>query len=204
MPYRRPHPHPDHHADRHPIPSPRRHFLRHAGALALVGAVPATMAAPARMTAAIGPGGARELALHHTHTGERIALAYAVDDRYVPEALGALNHFLRDHYSGQVGTIAPPLFDQLHRLQQVLGAAQPFQVISGYRCPETNHTLRLTRGGGVAKRSLHMDGRAIDVRLPGVPLADLRDAALALGAGGVGYYPGQQFVHLDNGPVRRW
>lgn len=205
MPYRRRPPHPDHHADRHPLPPARRHFLRHAGALALAGAAPGVMAvAPSRPLAAAGPAGARELALHHTHTGERIALAYAVDDRYVPEALGALNHFLRDHYSGQVGTIAPPLFDQLHRLHQVLGAAQPFQVISGYRCPETNNTLRLTRGGGVAKRSLHMDGRAIDVRLPGVPLADLRDAALSLGAGGVGYYPGQQFVHLDNGPVRRW
>ena len=196
MQYHRPHP--------HARPATRRCFLRHAGALALAGAVPVAMAASTRTSAAIGPGGARELALHHTHTGERIALAYAIDDSYVPEALGALNHFLRDHYSGDVGTIAPPLFDQLHRLHQVLGAAQPFQVISGYRCPETNNTLRLTRGGGVAKRSLHMDGRAIDVRLPGVALADLRDAALALGAGGVGYYPGQQFVHLDNGPVRRW
>jgi uncharacterized protein YcbK (DUF882 family) len=196
MQYHRPHP--------HARPATRRCFLRHAGALALAGAVPVAMAAPTRTSAEIGPGGARELALHHTHTGERIALAYAVDDSYVPEALGALNHFLRDHYSGQVGTIAPPLFDQLHRLHQVLGAAQPFQVISGYRCPDTNNTLRLTRGGGVAKRSLHMDGRAIDVRLPGVALSDLRDAALALGAGGVGYYPGQQFVHLDNGPVRRW
>lgn len=205
MQYPRPHPHPDHHADRHSLPSPRRHFLRHAGALVLAGAAQGVMAAaPSRAAAAAGLPGARELALHHTHTGERIALAYAIDDSYVPEALGALNHFLRDHYSGDVGTIAPPLFDQLHRLHQVLGAAQPFQVISGYRCPQTNHTLRLTRGGGVAKRSLHMDGRAIDVRLPGVALADLRDAALALGAGGVGYYPGQQFVHLDNGPVRRW
>ncbi|ACB32285.1 protein of unknown function DUF882 [Leptothrix cholodnii SP-6] len=205
MQYHRPHPPVHAHAHAHARPATRRRFLRHAGALALAGAVPVALAAPARTSAATGLGGARELALHHTHTGERIALAYAVDDRYVPEALGALNHFLRDHYSGQVGTIAPPLFDQLHRLHQVLGAAQPFQVISGYRCPETNNTLRLTRGGGgVAKRSLHMDGRAIDVRLPGVPLADLRDAALSLGAGGVGYYPGQQFVHLDNGPVRRW
>ena len=77
-------------------------------------------------------------------------------------------------------------------------------MISGYRCPATNTTLRNTRGGGVARRSLHMDGKAIDVRLPGVPLADLRDAALSLGMGGVGFYPREQFVHVDTGPVRRW
>ena len=193
----------------YPQTCPRRRFfhqlLGHAGALALAGPLPAAFAAvPSRPSAAADGSGARELALHHTHTGERLALAYAIDDRYVPEALGALNHFLRDHYSGQVGTIAPPLFDQLHRLHQVLGAVQPFQVISGYRCPDTNNTLRLTRGGGVAKRSLHMEGRAIDVRLPGVPRADLRDAALSLRAGGVGYYPREQFVHLDIGRVRAW
>ncbi len=184
-----------------PAETPRRQFLRRATAVALAGAVPAAMAA---VPAAEGLRGARRLAFHHTHTGESIALVYAVDDRYVPEALGALNHFLRDHYSGDVGVIAPSLLDQLHRLQQVLGTAQPFQVISGYRCPATNTTLRQTRGGGVARHSLHMEGRAIDIRLPDVALADLRDAALSLRAGGVGYYPGERFVHVDNGAVRRW
>ena len=100
----------------------------------------------------------------------------------------------------------PQLFDLLHRVQTLLGSksVRSFEVISGYRCPETNSHLRNSRGGGVAKRSLHMEGKAIDVRLPGVPLAELRDAALSLAAGGVGYYPSEQFVHIDTGRVRSW
>jgi uncharacterized protein YcbK (DUF882 family) len=195
----------------------RRQFIRRAGALALAGiATPALAsrppAAPAEISAeaaaapsaTAGAPSARRLAFQHLHTGERLAVVYAEQDQYLPDALGALNRLLRDHYSGEVGTIAPALFDQLHRLQQLLGNAQPIQVISGYRAPSTNARLRETRGGGVARRSLHMDGRAIDVRIPGVPLGTLRDAALGLRAGGVGYYPREQFVHLDNGPVRRW
>ena len=140
----------------------------------------------------------------NTHTLERIEVVYAIDERYVPEALGSLNHFLRDHYTGDVGLIDPRVFDLLHRVRQVLGSGRVFEVISGYRCPATNTQLRETRGGGVASHSLHMDGRAIDVRLPGVPLAELRDAALSLRAGGVGFYPREQFVHLDTGRVRSW
>ena len=147
---------------------------------------------------------ARSLTLDHTHTHERIALVYAVGERYVPEALRSLNHFLRDHYAGDVGLIDPQLFDVLYRVQQTLGAGQSFQVISGYRCPSTNASLRSARAGGVAKHSLHMQGKAIDIRLPGVALGDLRDAALSLRAGGVGYYPGEQFVHIDTGRVRSW
>lgn len=146
----------------------------------------------------------RELALNHTHTGERIQQAYALGAQYLPEGLGRLNIFLRDHYSGEVGVMDPQLFEQLYQVRALLGARMPYQVISGYRSPATNDHLRRTRAGGVARRSLHMDGRAIDVRLPGVPLAELRDAALALQAGGVGYYPAEQFVHLDTGRVRRW
>jgi uncharacterized protein YcbK (DUF882 family) len=115
-----------------------------------------------------------------------------------------LNHFLRDHYSGDVGLIDPQLFELLHRIKVGLGAHQSYEVISGYRNPRTNLTLRTTRGGGVASHSLHMEGKAIDVRLPGVPLADLRDAALQLRAGGVGFYPHEQFVHIDTGRVRAW
>jgi uncharacterized protein YcbK (DUF882 family) len=111
---------------------------------------------------------------------------------------------MRDHYTGDVGVMDPQLFDLLHRVQSELGTGQSFQIISGYRCPKTNAALKATRGGGVAKRSLHMDGKAIDVRLPGVPLGDLRDAALSLRQGGVGYYPRDQFVHLDTGRVRHW
>ncbi len=180
-------------------PHSRRHFLRHATRLAAAGSLP-VFAVHARASVPAS----RALAMAHTHTREHLDLVYAVEERYVPAALGSLNHFLRDHYSGQVGVMDPRVFDLLHRVRQLLGSERPFEVISGYRDPHTNERLRQTRGGGVARRSLHMDGRAIDVRLPGVPLADLRDAALSLRSGGVGYYPGSQFVHLDTGRVRSW
>jgi uncharacterized protein YcbK (DUF882 family) len=181
------------------LPNSRRHFLRHATRLAAAGSLP-VLAAPALASVPK----ARALVMEHTHTRERIDLVFAVDERYVPEALGSLNRFLRDHYSGQVGSIDPQLFDLMHRVRQVLGTERPFEVISGYRDAQTNEHLRQTRGGGVARRSLHMDGRAIDVRVTGVSLADLRDAALSLRAGGVGYYPDSRFVHLDTGRVRSW
>ena len=177
----------------------RRQFLRRSAQIAAVGALP-VLALPAG--AAVGP--ARSLALAHTHRQERVDLVYALQHGYLPDALGRLNHFLRDHYSGEVGVIDPRLFDLLHQVKQMLGGGGDFEVISGYRCPATNQRLRQNRGGGVAARSLHMDGRAIDVRLAGVPLAALRDAALSLRAGGVGYSPGERFVHLDTGRVRAW
>lgn len=185
---------------------PRRRFLRRAAGFAAGGA--AVAALPMRAHAALAGSETRALSFVHTHTHERIGLVYAAAAGYLPDALGALNRFLRDHYTGEVGTMDPRLFDLLHRVRQSLGlrddAARPFEVISGYRCPTTNQRLRETRGGGVATHSLHMDGRAIDVRLPGVPLAELRDAALSLGGGGVGFYPREQFVHIDTGRVRRW
>lgn len=147
---------------------------------------------------------ARSLAFKHTHTGEQIDLTYAIDGSYVPDALTSLNRFLRDHYTGEIGRIDPQLFDLLHHLKLTLGCTDPFHVISGYRCPETNQNLKNTRGGGVAKHSLHMDGKAIDIRLPEIPLAEVRDAALSLRLGGVGYYPHEQFVHVDTGRIRHW
>lgn len=175
----------------------RRHFLKHSAGLAAGGLLPLG-SARASLT------DARSLSLFHTHTQERLQVVYSIAGSYVPAALQALNRFLRDHYSGEVGTIDPRLFDLLHRAQTLVGGTQPFDVISGYRCAVTNETLRKTRGGGVARHSLHVEGRAIDVRLPGASLADLRDAAVSLKAGGVGYYPGSQFVHIDTGRVRRW
>ena len=146
----------------------------------------------------------RRLAFDHLHTRERISIVYAVADQYRPDALGSLNRFLRDHYCGAVGSIDPELFDLLYRIRRELASNVPFEVISGYRSPATNDRLRKSGGGGVARRSLHMEGMAIDIRLPGVALADLRDAARSLRIGGVGYYPGSRFVHVDTGQVRTW
>lgn len=183
----------------HHTPS-RRSFLRRSVTLTAAGSLYGVAATPVRASL----GGERSLAFAHTHTGERIELVYATAGRYLDESLGALNHFLRDHYSGDVGQMDPRLFDLLHRLRARLGGTGTFEVISAYRSPATNAALRVSRAGGVAKRSLHMEGRAIDVRLSGVPLAALQLAALTLRAGGVGYYPREQFVHLDTGAVRSW
>ncbi len=177
------------------IPARRRFLVGSAGLLA-AGALPVRARAQASER--------RELEFFHTHTHERLDLVYALDDQYLDGSLRRLNRFLRDHYSGEIGQMDPQLFDRLHQVRTLLGAAVPYEVISGYRCPQTNARLRHSGGGGVARKSLHMEGRAIDVRLPGVPLAELRDAALSLQAGGVGFYPDQQFVHIDTGRVRRW
>jgi uncharacterized protein YcbK (DUF882 family) len=185
---------------KNPVTPARRHFLRQTAQVAAALALPAGVLPAARASAA----DLRGLALVHTHTHEKIDLVFASGQRYVPEALGWLNRFLRDHYTGDVGVMDPQIYDQLHRVQQLLGSKDAFEVISGYRCPATNAQLRQTRSGGVATHSLHMEGRAIDVRLPGVPLSALHQAALSLGAGGVGFYPREQFVHLDTGRVRNW
>ncbi len=177
----------------------RRLFLSRAARLAVAGAV-----LPLAKPALASLPGARELEFDHTHTGERVSVVFAVGHHYIPEALTTLNRFLRDHYSGEVGHIDPQLFDLLFKTRQELGCDQAFQVISGYRCAATNSNLRNSRGGGVARNSLHMLGKAIDIRIPGIPLSDLRDAAKSLGAGGVGFYPRDRFVHVDTGKVRYW
>lgn len=145
----------------------------------------------------------RTVSFYHTHTAEALSITYALGDSYLPRALVQVNRFLRDFRTGEVGAIDPQLLDQLHTLAAITGSRAPYQVISGYRSLATNQALR-ERGGGVATHSLHLEGRAIDVRLADVALADLRDASISMGAGGVGYYPQSQFVHLDTGRVRRW
>lgn len=177
----------------------RRRFLTRASQWFVAGAL-ASMATPA--FAAVRS--ARRLDFEHLHTGERLSVVFSVGERYVLRALDKLNYFLRDHYTGEVGTIDPQLFDLLFAARRELGCEQPFQVISAFRCSATNTMLRKTGGGGVAKQSLHMEGRAIDVRLAGVPLDELRDAAMSLQVGGVGFYPQAEFVHLDTGRVRYW
>jgi len=181
----------------------RRSFLGF-GALATAGAL-----VPGTARAATAPAAARRdrvLSFFHTHTGERLKLAYCCDGVYQPEALAQLNHLLRDFRVDQQTAIDPQLFDLLHELGGVLETDQPFHVISGYRSPVTNAMLR-ERGGahtGVASKSLHMVGKAIDIRLPGVKLDDLRSAATSLKLGGVGFYPSSNFVHVDTGRVRYW
>jgi len=145
----------------------------------------------------------RFLAFHHTHTDERLRIAYFARGKYLPEALARIEFLLRDFRTGDVHPIDPRLLDTLFAVCLACGR-DTFEIISGYRSPQTNAMLRKTGGGGVAKRSLHMDGRAIDVRLAGFSSARLRDAAITLGRGGVGYYPQSDFVHLDTGRPRTW
>ena len=145
----------------------------------------------------------RTLALWHTHTREGLDVAFADASGYRAAGLACLNAFLRDFRTDEIHTIDPALLDLLHRLSGELQPSEPFHVISGYRSPRTNLTLR-SKSAGVARYSLHMEGKAIDIRLPGVPLARLREAALDLRRGGVGYYPESDFVHVDTGRVRTW
>ena len=147
--------------------------------------------------------GQRALTMRNLHTGEKLTRTYWVDGEYLAEPLADINHLLRDHRSNQSHPMDPQLLDLLHQLQHKVGSNKPFEIISGYRSPQTNAKLRGT-SKGVAKRSLHMLGKAIDIRLPGQDLATLRQAALSLKAGGVGYYPKSDFLHLDTGRVRHW
>jgi len=172
----------------------RRHFVG-----ALVASVP-VLGAPRRLLAASGP---RELDFHHLHTGERLDVEYFDGTSYLPDALTTVNHFLRDFRTGDVHPIDPALLDLLHRLTDRTKTGRPFEVISGYRSPATNEMLR-HRSEGVARNSLHMQGKAIDIRLADVPLVRLRNAALDVHRGGVGYYPASDFVHVDTGRVRTW
>lgn len=145
----------------------------------------------------------RALAFYHTHTGERLRVTYAANGTYLPDALEEIDHFLRDFRTGDVHRMDPHLLDILHELRLRAGGRGTYEIISAYRSPQTNEMLR-SRSDGVAKRSLHMEGKAMDVRLVGSRLDRLRDDALALEAGGVGYYPDSEFIHVDTGRVRRW
>lgn len=140
----------------------------------------------------------------HTHTGERLDIAYRTGEGYDQESLVRLNHYLRDHRTGEIHEYDPRVFDLLRDLTAALGNPDlEIDVICGYRTPWSNEFLR-THGHNVARHSLHMQAMAIDIRVPGIPTAQLRDAALALRRGGVGYYAAENFVHVDVGRVRRW
>jgi uncharacterized protein YcbK (DUF882 family) len=146
----------------------------------------------------------RSLSLFNTHTGESLqSVVYWADGDYLAEALTDINFLLRDHRTDKVKPMDPKLFDLLHTLSNKLENRNAFQIISGYRSPESNRKLRQATSG-VAKKSFHLAGQAVDIRLPGRNLAQLRRAALNLQAGGVGYYPRSNFIHMDTGPRRRW
>jgi uncharacterized protein YcbK (DUF882 family) len=153
-----------------------------------------------------GAGTRYRLRLHHLHTGEDIDVVYKVGDKYVPSALAALNHFLRDHRTEDASLYDAKEFDVLHEVMAKLGKPNGvIDIVCGYRTPWSNNMLR-TRAAvtGVAEHSQHMLAKAIDIRVPGVQTRKLRDVALSLHEGGVGYYPISQFVHVDVGPVRTW
>lgn len=185
----------------------RRSFLATGAAVAACAVIPArAFGSPAVPAPAAGLAADRGLSFVHTHTGERLSTAYCAGGEYLAPALKDVNLLLRDFRVNQVKPIDVPLLDLLFELNGVLGTDQPFHVISGYRSPETNAMLH-ERGGaqsGVATHSLHMDGKAIDIRVPGIKLTHLRDAARSLKRGGVGFYAASDFVHVDTGRVRYW
>jgi uncharacterized protein YcbK (DUF882 family) len=145
----------------------------------------------------------RRLYFHNTHTGERLKTVYWEKGAYIPGALHDIAHVLRDHRNGEVKPIDTSLLDLIELLHRRMRSSRPFEVISGYRSPSSNAML-YANTEGVAYNSLHMYGRAIDIRLPGRATSSLRDAAWNLQLGGVGYYPHSDFVHVDTGTVRRW
>lgn len=146
------------------------------------------------------------LHLYHTHTNERLDVVYRRGDTYLPQGLAALDHYLRDHRTGEERHFDPRLFDLLYDLTSSLkDVSGEIDVICGYRTPWSNEYLRSRNAHtGVAKHSLHMQAEAIDIRLPGIPTSEVRDAAWRLQRGGVGYYRDSDFVHVDVGRVRRW
>ncbi|MDT8444778.1 MAG: DUF882 domain-containing protein [Desulfuromonadales bacterium] len=146
----------------------------------------------------------RTLSLLNTHTGERLKeVVYWEQGSYIHDALNDLNYVLRDHRTDEIHPIDPMALDLMAAISRKVKAERPFEIISGYRSPQTNQELRKS-SSGVAKNSYHMQGKAVDLRLPGVPLKFLRKAALDLRRGGVGYYPKSDFIHLDSGQVRSW
>ena len=174
----------------------RRHFLGASiASLACLGPLPA-FAHPRKPYE-------RSVSFRHTHTSESLNIVYWVQGKYVPDALKEINHVLRDHRTGDVKRIAPQLVDLLYAMRRRLDTSKPFDVVSGYRSPATNAMLR-RNSSRVAKSSFHMEGMAIDVRVPGVEPRVLAQLARGMSAGGVGYYPRTNFVHLDVGPVRSW
>lgn len=145
----------------------------------------------------------RYLGLHNIHTGENLSCVYWRQGDYDPTAITQVDRLLRDHRTGEIRSIDPALLDQLDAIAQRLQVAPEFHVISGFRSDRTNEALR-SRSGNVARRSYHLLGQAVDIRMPNVPIGRLHQTALALRRGGVGLYRQRDFIHIDTGPVRTW
>ncbi len=145
----------------------------------------------------------KRIQLFNTHTHETLDVCYCRNGRYRQDRLEAINHILRDHRTGEVKPISPRLIDLLHAISRRVHGSSEIHIISGFRSPETNASLR-KKSRGVAKKSFHMLGHAVDIRIPDLQTAKLRSIAQRLRAGGVGYYPSSDFVHVDIGPVRSW
>jgi uncharacterized protein YcbK (DUF882 family) len=173
---------------------PRRKFLKIG-----VAGIATVVGAPSLLKGSIPE---RALSFLNLHTAEKLKVVYWADGGYVPESLGAIDKVLRDHRTGSVHEIDRRLLDLLWKVRSELDTVEPFHIISGYRSPETNAMLR-SQSTGVASHSLHMDGMAADIQVPGRSLQLIRKVATAMKSGGVGYYP-SQFVHVDVGRVRAW
>jgi uncharacterized protein YcbK (DUF882 family) len=184
----------------------RRSFLKSSAVLASVLAAPAVKAArksaPVVEPVAAAPN-ERILRLYNTHTGENLRSIFWAEGQFIPDALQDINKLLRDHRNNQVTSMDPQLLVLLDKVSAQFGDHPTIHIISGYRSPESNAKMH-AHSSGVAKHSMHMEGKAIDVRIPGKDLAKLHTVAMAQRAGGVGYYPEDQFVHMDVGRVRYW
>ncbi|KGT94196.1 hypothetical protein NG99_10115 [Erwinia typographi] len=158
---------------------------------------------PRQAFASLSTSRPRILTLNNLNTGETLKTEFFNGKSYDKDELTRLNHFFRDYRANKVKSIDPHLFDQLYRLQAMLDTRKPVQLISGYRSLATNNSLR-THSKGVAKHSYHTLGQAMDFHIEGISLSNVRKAALSMRAGGVGYYPSSNFVHIDTGPTRHW
>lgn len=185
----------------------RRSFLG-LGAATLGGVILPSLIAPAaaaNFKGGVIAEGTRRLAFRNTHTGESFSGVYRVGDKYLPDAFKQINYVLRDFRTDQVYAMDPRIVDIMYTVQRMTGQNKPFQIISGYRSPKTNTMLRAkSKRSGVAKKSYHMKGQAIDLRMEDYSTKRLRDLAASLNAGGVGYYSKSDFVHMDSGDVRTW
>ena len=178
----------------------RRGFLTSVAGMAMALSSPCVIASA---TPTPVSGRDRELSFYNTHTSEKLSAAFWSDGSYLDDGIEEISWILRDHRAGIANPMDPKLLELLHQLQAKVEHQGEFHIISGYRSPATNNMLN-KKSSGVAKRSYHMLGKAIDVRLPGFDTSNLHKAAIALKGGGVGYYANSNFVHLDVGRVRYW